>query len=422
MKVIVALSTLACVANAFPWNFPEMTANAITFFDSSFLKGNDDSQSRVIKLGPDEYKIVSENEKLNLKRNNINFIDVTNQIPIEVAFEQGLVEKAGTPSSLWRKLQLIGSKQITTLKKTPPVYNYPKSTNFNKEITSIYKNIDIDLVRENLEKFSSFYTRYYKSESGEQSANWLHSTLTNITAPVKENVTITKIHHDGWDQYSIIVSIPGEVTDKVVVGAHQDSINLLLPNLMRAPGADDDGSGTVTTLEAFRLIIEAYNKGTFKPYNTLEFHWYSAEEGGLLGSVDVFLRYSAKNEVVVAMLQQDMTGYTQGSIDQGVEPHFGLITDYTSVHLNDFLKMIIKAYNSIPYHESVCSYACLDHASALENGYPSAFIIESEMKYTNKYIHSVLDTVDRLDFDHINEHIKLTIAYAYELSLATSLH
>ena len=422
MKAIIVLSALTCVANAFPWYIPEWSADVISLFDSSFLNAGDDSKTRVIKLGPDEYKVVSENEKLNLKREKINFIDVTNQIPIEAAFEQGLIGKPDSPSSLWPKLQLMGSKQITTLKKTPPVYEYPKATKFNKEVTEIYKDIEIDLVRKNLEKFSSFYTRYYKSDSGVESANWLHETLSNITAAVKDDVTITKIHHDGWKQYSIIVSIPGKVTDMVVVGAHQDSINLLLPNLMRAPGADDDGSGTVTTLEAFRLIIDAYKKGTFKPYNTLEFHWYSAEEGGLLGSVDVFLRYSARNEVVLAMLQQDMTGYTQGSIDQGIEPHFGLITDYTSVHLNNFLKLIINTYNSIPYHESICSYACLDHASALENGYPSAFIIESEMKYTNKYIHSVLDTVDRLDFDHINEHIKLTIAYAYELSLATDLH
>jgi len=154
----------------------------------------------------------------------------------------------------------------------------------------------------------------------------------------------------------------------------------------------------------------------------LEFHWYSAEEGGLLGSIDVFSRYSSDNEVVVGMLQQDMTGYTQGSIDAGIEPHFGLIEDYTSVELNNFLKLIIGTYNSIPYHSSECGYACSDHASALENGYPSSFLIESEMKYSNKYIHSVMDTIDRLDFDHVKEHIKLTIAFAYELSLAKKLH
>jgi len=207
----------------------------------------------------------------------------------------------------------------------------------------------------------------------------------------------------------------------VVVGAHQDSINLLFPNLLRAPGADDDGSGTVTTLEALRLVVAAIATGLFTPHNTLEFHYYSAEEGGLLGSIDVFSRYYANNNTVVGMLQQDMTGYTKGTIDEGVEPHFGLISDYTSVGLNDFIKVIVAEYCSIPYHETQCGYACSDHASALENGYPASFLIESEFKYTAKQIHLTLDTLDRLDFGHIHEHIKLTVGYAIELSLAKHL-
>ena len=43
--------------------------------------------------------------------------------------------------------------------------------------------------------------------------------------------------------------------------------------------------------------------------NTLEFHWYSGEEAGLLGSADIFDSYQSSGEVVKAMLQQDMTGY-----------------------------------------------------------------------------------------------------------------
>lgn len=38
-------------------------------------------------------------------------------------------------------------------------------------------------------------------------------------------------------------------------------------------GADDDGSGTVTILEAYRALLES----GFKPNRTVEFHWYSAE-------------------------------------------------------------------------------------------------------------------------------------------------
>jgi hypothetical protein len=38
-------------------------------------------------------------------------------------------------------------------------------------------------------------------------------------------------------------------------------------------GADDDGSGSVTILEAYRALIAA----DFRPVRPIEFHWYSAE-------------------------------------------------------------------------------------------------------------------------------------------------
>lgn len=414
MKASIVIAGTLSLASAFPLTFPSWTLPKSIEIGGNGVLG-DDSQ-RLVKLGPQEYKVVSEAEKFAMKRSRINFMDVTNQYSIEEAVERGWVNAPTTTPwfNFW-------GKQVEYIKNEIKVYNYPKSAEYESKVTKLFKKIDQNLLFENLSKFTSFYTRYYKSETGVESANWLHEQLEALVAPVRDVVTITKVHHTGWDQYSIVVSIPGEVTDKVVVGAHQDSINLLFPNLMKAPGADDDGSGTVTTLEAFRILIDEYASKKFKPYNTLEFHYYSAEEGGLLGSADVFARYAANNETVVAMLQQDMTGSTKRSIENGVEPHFGLINDHTSVHLNNYLKMLISTYNSIPYHDSECGYSCSDHASALENGYPASFLIESEMKYTSTFIHSVLDTIDRIDWDHVEEHVKLTIAYAYELSLAKHL-
>jgi len=72
----------------------------------------------------------------------------------------------------------------------------------------------------------------------------------------------------------------------VIVGAHQDryvSCNFLtylqstvcafdstnLFPFLSAPGADDDGSGTVTILEAYRAILVC----GYRPLRSLEFHW-----------------------------------------------------------------------------------------------------------------------------------------------------
>ena len=68
---------------------------------------------------------------------------------------------------------------------------------------------------------------------------------------------------------------------------------------LRAPGADDDGSGTVTILEVFRALVTV----GFRPPRPVEFHWYSAEEGGLLGSQAVAKVYEKRNVDVLAMIQ-----------------------------------------------------------------------------------------------------------------------
>lgn len=378
--------------------------------------GLDPVANRVIKTGPDNFELVSEVTKLQYKREGRKFIDVT-EVSVQDEVDRGVVAGAGGSGLL-----TLFSKQVSTLKKKVPTYNYPTSAHAKSVVEPLIGQIDIEHVKGNLAQFSSFFTRYYKSSSGLQLANWLYGTIQEIVVQLPADAyTVSTVNHTGWDQYSIIVSLTGTAEEKVVVGAHQDSINLLFPNLLRAPGADDDGSGTVTTLEALRLVVMAIKSGSFTPHNTLEFHYYSAEEGGLLGSIDVFSRYYKANATVVGMLQQDMTGYTQGTLDEGVEPHFGLISDYTTVGLNDFIKVVIDEYCSIPYHETQCGYACSDHASALENGYPASFLIESEFKYTAKQIHLTMDTMDRLDFAHVLEHIKLTIGYAIELSSAKKL-
>lgn len=82
-------------------------------------------------------------------------------------------------------------------------------------------------------------------------------------------------------------------------------------------GADDDGSGSVTILEAYRALITS----DFRPVQPVEFHWYSAEvgssicsttvlninaylkEGGLLGSQAVAKDYEARGVNVLAMSQ-----------------------------------------------------------------------------------------------------------------------
>ncbi|KAK9460148.1 uncharacterized protein V1516DRAFT_640901 [Lipomyces oligophaga] len=329
---------------------------------------------------------ISEADKLQLKRSGTRFMDIT-----EFAEEEPITIDVNV--------------------------TFPSNISFYDVASPLLANISIENMKTNLANFTSFYTRYYKSTTGADSSTWLFNTVKAIAA-VDKSIRVFPFHHP-WPQTSLIARIPGinsgTPEDRVVVvGAHQDSINLIFPSFFGAPGADDDGSGTVTILETFRTLVSS----GFKPNNTVEFHWYSAEEGGLLGSQAIFSEYAKRRINVGAMLQQDMTGFVKKTIDSGKPESLGVITDFVHPELTEFIKKVVSAYASIPYVETECGYACSDHASAAKVGYPSAFVIESTFKDSNPFIHSTRDTIDRLSFEHMLEHAKLTLGFVYELAFA----
>jgi leucyl aminopeptidase len=344
----------------------------------------------LIELGPYQTRWVTEEEKWALKLDGVNFIDITDE-----------AKTANYPKFF-----------------TANRVQYPSRMIYNTTVKPLAKGLSKDNMRQNLERFSSFYTRYYKSQTGVQSANWLYEQVENVleeAGAAKHGATIEKFEHP-WGQFSIIAKIPGQTNKTIVLGAHQDSINLFLPSVLPAPGADDDGSGTVTILEAMRALLQSKEIVQGNAANTVEFHWYSAEEGGLLGSQAVFSNYRKNDRDIKAMLQQDMTGYVQGTLDAGLPESVGVIVDFVDKQLTEFIKGVITEYCDVPYVETKCGYACSDHASASRNGYPSAFVIESEFQYSDKKIHSTEDKIDYLSLDHMLEHAKMSLAFAYELA------
>ena len=234
----------------------------------------------------------------------------------------------------------LGSFMSAQKKKDP---KFPDKPTLQKDLKPLLKELEKDNMKTNLEKFSSFHTRYYKSDYGKQSSEWLLAKVQSLIEDAgadKYGVYAEHFKHP-WGQNSIIATVPGKSNSTVVVGAHQDSINLFLPSIFSAPGADDDGSGTVTILEAFRVLLTSKDIIKGKGENTVEFHWYSAEEGGLLGSQSIFSEYEKTGRDIKAMLQQDMTGFVQGTLDAGKKESVGVITDFVDPALTEFIKGIV---------------------------------------------------------------------------------
>lgn len=103
----------------------------------------------------------------------------------------------------------------------------------------------------NLRKFSSFRTRYYRSETGRQSSEWLLAKVQEYAEAGNGEVRVRSFPHT-WQQSSVIAHFPSKreleakrdgvaiaAKDKeaiVIVGAHQDSTNLL--PFLPAPGGE----------------------------------------------------------------------------------------------------------------------------------------------------------------------------------------
>lgn len=312
------------------------------------------------------------------------------------------------------------SERSTSVSTIPVAFvEYPSKVAHGKKVKSLTSILNKDSMRKHLEGLTSFHTRYYKSTVGVEAAEWLYTQIEGVikdSGAFQEGAQLQRFHHE-WHQPSIIARFPGKTNHTIVIGAHLDSVNMYLPNFLAAPGADDDGSGTVTILEAMTALLNSSEIVSGKAENTVEFHWYSAEEGGLLGSQAIFKSYHEQHKLIKAMLQQDMTGYVAGTLASGKAEAVGVIKDFVDPGLTEFVELIIQTYCSIPYVSTKCGYACSDHASARKYGYPSAFVIESAFEDSNHKIHTGNDLIEYLSFDHMLEHAKMTLGFAYEAAM-----
>ncbi|KAL8870118.1 MAG: hypothetical protein Q9174_003762, partial [Haloplaca sp. 1 TL-2023] len=226
-----------------------------------------------------------------------------------------------------------------------------------------------------LQTMTNFYNRYYSSTYGTQSATWLFNTIKSISAP-NPRITVSQFTHS-YNQPSIIARIPGSSPSLIIVGAHFDSTGG--SPTARGPGAVDNASGCVVIMEALRVLANA----KYTPRNTMEFHFYSGEEGGLRGSGDVWRSYKSAGKQVKAFVNTDMAGYSpSGKISS--------YNDYSDSGLLAYVRRILNAYSG-GYTTDTCGYGCSDHASAYSNGFPAAYVCDEPDRTSTPYYHSPND-------------------------------
>ncbi|KAF7330290.1 Peptide hydrolase [Mycena venus] len=301
-----------------------------------------------------------------------------------------------------------------------PNFSYPSPN--STIVSKVFSYLSTAEPKANLEHFTSYHNRYYDSDLGKASSDWLFAKILLYTAELASEeqrplITVESLKHP-WKQNSIVIRIsPLDAVDSdptTILGAHIDSVNHKDPVFGKAPGAGDDGSGTVAILEAYRALLVA----GYVPISPIEFHFYAGEEGGRRGSQAIASSFENAGKAVRGMMQFDMTAFHKS----GTREEIAVLTngDTADASLTEFLISVIERYLDIPWvKDAYPDYASSDDESWRKAGYQTCHPLEGQFKNTNPYVHTPDDRIDispEFSFDHMLHFSKLAVAFAIEMS------
>lgn len=264
---------------------------------------------------------------------------------------------------------------------------------WNSQIQDLVSDISQSQLMADLATLTAFQTRWSYAPECRQTAAWLGNEYESL------GYTVTYHEHDRNMAPNVIAEKPGvRYPDEIViVCGHFDSISLQPSEL--APGADDNGTGTVATLNAARVMADMYFD------RTVRFIAFSGEEQGLRGSQVYAQRSALQGDNIVAVINLDMIGYVHedpGDIE--------VIGNPASEYLVDLFITCSESYTSLETNKIInSSIIWSDHSPFWSYGYPAILGIED---YPIRYpdYHSIHDTIDKITPEFMFETTKAATA------------
>ena len=185
------------------------------------------------------------------------------------------------------------------------------------------------------------------------------------------------------------------------------------------PGADDDGSGTVTVLE----LAQAFAANSVKPKRSLLFMTVVGEEKGLLGS-DWYVKHPViPLEKTIADLNTDMIGRVDKKHDDLKNPNYVYVigSDKISTQLDSVLKLsneqsenLILDYTYNDDKDPEQFYRRSDHYNFARNGVPIVFFFTG----VHADYHRPTDTVDKILFPRMERIVHLIYTTGWQVANA----
>ncbi|KAI9141539.1 hypothetical protein BKA69DRAFT_1028392 [Paraphysoderma sedebokerense] len=289
-------------------------------------------------------------------------------------------------------------KLPATLNALLEAYSAPTIPPINPQIVDLLDKVSITSLKSDVtwltgeRSDSVLQTRHSLSDDIKVATKWIKKRFQQAGCDIE-----LFYHRDNYAP-NVICKLKGTDTESdevMVVSAHYDDRNTFPWKYGRAPGANDDASGTSLILSLLSVLSRnSSTNSTVSLTKTLYIVAFSGEEQGLLGSKAYAAHLRKNNANIILNIQADMVAYRK----PGRELQLGFPKRYHTIEATELVKMIISQYMpSIVLGETPA--CCSDHQSFFEQGYPATAFFENNGPIQDPKYHNSGDIANRPGYD-----------------------
>jgi hypothetical protein len=243
------------------------------------------------------------------------------------------------------------------------------------------------------------------------------------------------------DLRNVMAILPGRSPRRIYVSGHYDSLNVGGQNVSNAatpgiaptgnrparddydvdaPGANDDGSGTVLTMELARVFAES----GIEFDATLVFICWAGEEQGLVGSRAHTMDLAAQKIPVEAVFNNDIVGNSRGGngiVDAESVRVYAIGPEDSPAralarHIVRTAGVYVPSHRVRPMAREDRFGRGSDQSSFTGQGYPAVVFREANENFSRQ--HGPDDTLDGMDFGYLAQNARVNVAGMAVLALA----
>ncbi len=318
-------------------------------------------------------------------------------------------------------------------------------------IEKLVASVSEQRLRELDTKLVSFGTRSTLSDATSTTRGigaarqWIHDELKRSSPRLQVSFDTHQVAQQGRitrdvELRNVMAVLPGRSSRRIYITGHYDTVNLgaggqrslnagTSGNAMGsrdfnndndAPGANDDGSGTVLTMELARVFAQS----GIEFDATLVFMCWAGEEQGLIGSSAHAQQLAADKVVVDANFNNDIIGNSMGGNGQidgkSVRVYSIGPEDNMSRSLARYIERVAAIY--VPSHRVRLMARedrfgrGSDHSSFTANGFPAVVFREANENFSRQ--HNAEDKLEGVDFRYLAQNARVNVASAASLALA----